>query len=93
MLELDQETSHTIGPTKNLTPSIRSNNYSTDIHHNMDKQDQIITCLARLEEKMDHVTGMVKQHDSKINGLEKKWWSGIGAFVLAIGLWLKQLLP
>jgi|TARA_B110000240_G_C13468501_1_gene439844 hypothetical protein len=37
----------------------------------MDKQDQIITCLARLEEKMDHVTGMVAQHDSKINGLEK----------------------
>jgi len=37
----------------------------------MDKQDQIITCLARPEEKMDHVTGMVAQHDSKINGLEK----------------------
>ena len=92
MLELDQETSHTIGPTKNLTMTMSKGTRKTKLN-NMDKQDQIITCLARLEEKMDHVTGMVKQHDSKINGLEKKWWSGIGAFVLAIGLWLKQLLP
>ena len=58
----------------------------------MDKQDQIITCLARLEEKMDHVTGMVNKHESKIDVLEKKWWSGLGAFILAVGLWLKQLI-
>lgn len=77
---------------KNLTPSIRSTNYSSDIHNNMDKQDQIICTLSRLEEKMDHVTGMVNKHESKINGLEKKWWSGLGAFILAVGLWLKQLI-
>ena len=85
------QTQSTVGQVKNLTMTMSRGNRKTKLNH-MDKQDQIITCLARLEEKMDHVTGMVKQHDSKINGLEKKWWSGIGAFVLAVGLWLKQLM-
>ena len=59
----------------------------------MDKQDQIICTLSRLEEKMDHVSGLVQKHDEAIDGLQKKWWSGLGAFILAVGLWLKQLLP
>ena len=59
----------------------------------MDKQDQIICTLSRLEEKMDHVSGLVQKHDDEIESLQKKWWSGLGAFILAVGLWLKQLLP
>jgi hypothetical protein len=62
------------------------------IQHELDKLDQIITALARVETKLDTVTNTVNQHDEVIDGLQKKWWSGVGAFFLAIGLWLKQLV-
>lgn len=62
------------------------------IQHEMDKLDQIITALARVETKLDTVTNTVNQHDEVIDGLQKKWWSGVGAFFLAVGLWLKQLV-
>ena len=58
----------------------------------MEKLDQIITTLARLETKLDNVSNTVAQHDEGIDGLQKKWWSGVGAFLLAVGLWLKQLV-
>lgn len=63
-----------------------------DIHRNMEKLDQIITALARVETKLDNVSNTVAQHDEVIDGLQKKWWSGVGAFFLAVGLWLKQLV-
>ena len=63
-----------------------------DIHRNMEKLDQIITALARVETKLDNVSNTVAQHDEVIDGLQKKWWSGGGAFFLAVGLWLKQLV-
>jgi archaellum component FlaC len=63
-----------------------------DIHHEMEKLDQIITALARVETKLDNVSNTVAQHDEVIDGLQKKWWSGVGAFFLAVGLWLKQLV-
>ena len=62
------------------------------IEHHMDKLDQIITTLARVETKLDAVSNTVNQHDEVIDGLQKKWWSGVGAFFLAVGLWLKQLV-
>jgi hypothetical protein len=46
---------------------------------------------VRVEEKLDNVSGLVQKHDASIDELQKKWWSGLGAFILAIGLWLKQL--
>ena len=58
----------------------------------MEKLDQIITALARVETKLDGVSDQVKEHDEVIDGLQKKWWSGVGAFFLAVGLWLKQLV-
>ena len=58
----------------------------------MEKLDQIITTLARVETKLDGVSDQVKEHDEVIDGLQKKWWSGVGAFFLAVGLWLKQLV-
>ena len=58
----------------------------------MDKLDQIITALARVETKLDNVTQTVNEHDEVIGELQKKWWSGVGAFFLAVGLWLKQLV-
>ena len=57
-----------------------------------DKVDQIITTLARVEQKLDTASDTIAQHDEVIDGLQKKWWSGVGAFILAIGLWLKQLV-
>ena len=63
-----------------------------DIQHDMEKLDQIITALARVETKLDNVSNTVAQHDEVIDGLQKKWWSGVGAFFLAVGLWLKQLV-
>ena len=58
----------------------------------MEKLDQIITTLARVETKLDGVSDQVKEHDEVIDGLQKKWWSGVGAFFLAVGLWLKHLV-
>lgn len=58
----------------------------------MDKLDQIFATVARIEEKLDHHTETLKSHDQDIEGLKKKWWSGVGAFFLAVGLWLKQLV-
>ena len=58
----------------------------------MDKLDQIITTLARVEAKLEGATDTIRSHDEDIEGLEKKWWSGVGAFFLALGLWLKQLV-
>jgi len=57
----------------------------------MDKLDQIIVAIARVETKLDNVSETVNKHDEVIDGLQKKWWSGIGAFILAVGLWLKQM--
>ena len=58
----------------------------------VDKLDQIITTLARVEEKLDQHTITLKEHDDDLESLKKKWWSGVGAFFLAVGLWLKQLV-
>ena len=58
----------------------------------MDKLDQIFATVARIEEKLDHHGETLKGHDKDIDGLKQKWWSGVGAFFLAVGLWLKQLV-
>ena len=58
----------------------------------MDKLDQIITTLARVEAKLDHHSDTIREHDQDIESLKKKWWSGVGAFFLAVGLWVKQLV-
>ena len=62
------------------------------IFPDMDKLDQIFTTVARIEEKLDHHTASIKSHGEDIEGLKKKWWSGVGAFFLALGLWLKDLV-
>ena len=67
-------------------------NSRRQIETQMEKLDQIITTLARVETKLDGVSDQVKEHDEVIDGLQKKWWSGVGAFFLAVGLWLKQLV-
>ncbi len=67
-------------------------NSRRQIETHMEKLDQIITTLARVETKLDGVSDQVKEHDEVIDGLQKKWWSGVGAFFLAVGLWLKQLV-
>ena len=46
----------------------------------MDKLDQIITTLARVEAKLDHHSDTIREHHQDIEGLKKKWWSGVGAF-------------
>ena len=58
----------------------------------MDKLDQIITTLARVEAKIEGHTETIRSHEKDIEGLKQKWWSGVGAFFLAVGLWLKQLV-
>ena len=58
----------------------------------MDKLDQIFATVARIEEKLDHHAETIKGDDKDIDGLKQKWWSGVGAFFLAVGLWLKQLV-
>lgn len=58
----------------------------------MDKLGQIITTLARVQAKLDHHSDTIREHDQGIEGLKKKWCSGVGAFFLAVGLWLKQLV-
>ena len=67
-------------------------NSRRQIETHMEKLDQIITTLARVETKLDNVSNTVNQHDEVIDGLQKKWWSSVGAFFLAVGLWLKQLV-
>lgn len=52
----------------------------------------VYAAITRVETKLDNVTQTVNEHDEVIGELQKKWWSGVGAFFLAVGLWLKQLV-
>lgn len=53
---------------------------------------RIITALARIEQKVDGQNEVVKKNQTDIESLQKKWWSGVGAFFLAVSLWIKNLV-
>jgi archaellum component FlaC len=55
-------------------------NSRRQIETHMEKLDQIITTLARVETKLDNVSNTVNQHDEVIDGLQKSGGQVLGPF-------------
>ena len=56
-----------------------------------EKVDVILQSVARIETKIDHHQEKINDHQRRINGMEKKWWTTLGAFALSIGAYIKSM--
>lgn len=52
---------------------------------------QIMDALARLETKIDFHKEAIEKYERRISGLERKYWSSIGAAALAIAAYIQSL--
>lgn len=52
----------------------------------------IETKLARVETKLDFHKADLDDHDKRLGGLERKFWTSIGAAVLSVGAYVKSIL-
>ena len=57
-----------------------------------DKLNEILCGMARIETKIDHHKETIDNHSKRLSGLENRWWTALGGFVLAIGAWMKNLI-
>ena len=52
----------------------------------------IETKLARVETKLDFHKEDLDEHHRRISGLERKFWTSIGAAVLSFGAYVKSMI-
>lgn len=55
------------------------------------KIDKLLETTSRIEANQTSMQARLEKHEGEIESLQRKWWSGVGAFVLAIGLWIKTM--
>lgn len=55
------------------------------------KIDKLLEQGARIEANQKTMLGRIDKHEGEIEALQRKWWSGVGAFVLALSLWIKSI--
>ena len=57
-----------------------------------EKLNQIALAVARIEEKLDNQKERIDSHEGKINTLEKKIWTTLGAISMSAFAFIKSLL-
>ena len=57
-----------------------------------EKLNQIALAVARIEEKLDNQKERIDRHEGKINTLEKKIWTTLGAISMSAFAFIKSLL-
>ena len=57
-----------------------------------EKINQIALAVARIEEKLDNQKERIDRHEGKINTLEKKIWTTLGAISMSAFAFIKSLL-
>ena len=57
-----------------------------------EKLNQIALAVARIEEKLDNQKEKIERHEGKINTLEKKIWTTLGAISMSAFAFIKSLL-
>jgi hypothetical protein len=57
-----------------------------------DKINKLLISNARIEEKLDTFKEEQDRHRDQISTLNKRWYTSLGAFTIAIGSLIKSLL-
>ncbi len=57
-----------------------------------EKINKLMVSTARIEQKLDHYKEEQDRQRSQISSLNKRWYTSLGAFTIAIGTLIKSFI-